>query len=664
MANPSGPGPGAAAGAKLDRPGPAGQAGRLLFGLGFAWTLTTPGEPAADPVVATLPLAILSAGSCAILTDAILRRGQAAGPGWLLMLAPVALGGFPATPESLRFASMFASAVAAGLGACAISRDSGGAPAIARVVLALAAILALQGVAETAFQRGEVREAAREQGEDAFGGPLTPRGWAHVESNRAAVSFINANTFAGFLLLAIPLALAGAFRGGSGVSLSGILLTAILLAGFAAARSAGALLALLASAAIFAPARRLRLLAAGICAAGALLVALGLAGAAPEPVAHKIASFRERLDFNAHALRLLPSMPASGHGFDAFRDLSLGVARPGEAWSAWVHNTPLQLLLETGPGILFLAAGLAAFLRSVRKGPAAAAAAGAGAPAAGRGFLFAGACAGAALAPLSSRSATLLPLHIEQPLLDSLIALGLSILLLRLSGPSIRPGEATAPGPVRPAGVLPALAAFGLHAFLDFDIYAPGVAITVAALCGAVCIPARGCRWAGPLAAAFALAATPVSVHLAIQREEARELAQAAAPIPAAPEGQARDPDRAFAALLSMRPLPIHEIHRSRVLDALDPRRSAKAREFLAALDSLAPSLERRTLARILRARAESQAGWSPEEAARAAARIEFSPGEPFERAFLLYRSGLLERAGDRAGAERDRRRMEAIDRP
>jgi hypothetical protein len=456
--------------------------GHAMLGAGLALILLRIAEPVGSPLAEGLSLAILASGSWITLAARAIRREPMPTVLAGLPLIPIALGAFPRTPESVRLALVFAVAWSVWLAMQGGSRRAALAHAGAAALLAMGGFLALMGVCESLFQRDEMRRLLNESmttvpWEDA-------RARAFLLSNRAATTFINANAFAGFLLLLLPAALLTArsksFR---------CVLSLILLAGFLASGSLGAALSLIVTFALWAPTLSLRRWSR--IALGAPLVAVGLLlalGTESAFLQSKLSSLVHRLDYWKQAVRIAFDTPPWGHGFGAFAELRFGVMRSGEEGSVWVHNTPLQLLIELGPLMTGLFITVLA-LRWTRGSQASVAAASEPeelqTQQPSRAFLV-GVVAATFGIPFISRGTTLLPLHMEWPLVDAMLnTTVVSLLLMLLSAKRSTAGRITLlERAAEPRLLRLGLVAFALHSLIDFDVYSPGNAIAAAALLG------------------------------------------------------------------------------------------------------------------------------------------------------------------------------------
>ena len=442
----------------------------LLWSAGITLGLLTCGEPVTHSISAAIPgiLMALGAGGMVFVAD---RRGQfPIGPGTILVLLLIVIGCFPVTDESLLLGTRFLSAWFGLIGAWALSCSYQHRGTILRLLFAVGGVLCLLGLAQTIYIRDSVREVYSALPHDVLPSLQTEKGAAFLDSWRASGTAINANAYAGLLLLLLasfavvrsgtwaPVAWVGAFLCAGSL---GATLAALIIFGVAYRKSKVGRLALVAF------------------LASIILVVLAASGAWNTPwLESKVTSFRNRMDYAAQAFRVLGSQSPLGEGFGAFADLRFGVMRPGEGSSVWVHNTPLQLIIELGWGTLAMAGIVVAAVLSLRRGngPRAvtpessevAAEASAGiASGAQWGMLL-----GAIASPWISGVMSFLPADVEFPLADSTICGGLAWGLFRLA--------TSIPGPTATKKFLwMGIMAFAVHSLVDFDLYMPGVALVL-----------------------------------------------------------------------------------------------------------------------------------------------------------------------------------------
>jgi hypothetical protein len=443
--------------------------GTALLGLGLALRILVPDEPVVSPLITAIPAALLLAGSGVVLLERFLRGGTPPSPWvWAILLA-IAFGLFPSTGAGLAQGGDFLAAVLAGVALRDLVRHDGLGPALLRGLCGLAAILAVLGLAQTLYQRDELRTIVHERGLPGF---ESGEAEAFLASNRATGTLASANAYAGWLLLMIPLVVVLAGRSRAALVL------AILLGGaFLAAGSAGAGLALLLATGVLVvgpwrgPWRWPRITAAlGVLGVVALVFALTVSLPLPG-LEGKVETFRLRIDYHRQGARMLPDMGLLGAGLEATSELRWDRGRPDEAQSAYLHDTWFQLLLELGPlGLAAMGLGAWGLLRSSR-GPLV----GVVGPRSLERALVTGLVLGAAVAPFVSRLATPFPLTLEMPLLDAAWNAGLlfvtGILLRDATRPLLPPYAFAVMG-----------AAMLLHGCVDFALYAPAVATTAAAL--------------------------------------------------------------------------------------------------------------------------------------------------------------------------------------
>ncbi|MAG58824.1 MAG: hypothetical protein CMJ83_21250 [Planctomycetes bacterium] len=449
-------------------PRPLGHLGAFLLGLGFGLRLLIPDEPSATPIVTAVPQLMLLAGAAVVLLERMLRGG--APPPWVwLPFGALVCGAFPATGISLVRVTDAAAAVAAGIALRDLVVHDGCGRTLLRLVLAFVVMLAVIGCAQSLYQHDEIRAVVAERGLPGF---ESAEAQAFLASNRATSTLANPNGFAGLLLLILPVVVMGAVSTTGPARRPWIVGALVVSGGFLCAASAGATLALLLATGVYLIARPRPLLARLTFAAGVsglLILTFSLAtGIEPPIVGSKIETFRLRIDYHAVGVRALADDLWFGSGLESMRELHFAHARPGQAHSAYVHDSWLQLLGELGiVGTSLLATAAVVGWRR-RKSPP---------PAADKASLGTGLIAGGVLAvivaPFLNRSATALPLTWERPIADA--ALGAMIV-----GAMLIASRRFGPPSLRTWAV--GLVAFGIHGFLDFDIYAPQTMVVMAGM--------------------------------------------------------------------------------------------------------------------------------------------------------------------------------------
>ncbi len=479
-----------------------------MLGLGIGLRLLLPDEPSSSPIEGALVRIPLLAGAAVILLERLVRRGSA--PNAAVWLVPLAIlpGCFPTTALGVTRALDLVAALAAGIALRDLVIHDGFAATLRRWVLALGVVLCLVGLAQPLWQREQLREIVGDAW-DAF-----PMARAFLESDRATATLVNANAFAGLLLLLLPLAIGGrSGRVGAGVML-------VLVATFGATGSAGAALALLLAVGLRwrepGPLRRWWRGGFIVGLAGVLVLVVALATSwRPPLIDSKVDTFRQRIDYHSLGARMLPDAGMLGTGLEATRELRWAHARPDEWSSAYIHDTWFQLLIELGPVAMLAAAGgvLLVVRRRRDAGPTAT-------PDPPRGLALAfgaGIVLGVGAAPMLNGVPRLLPLGWEFPLVDAILlggcAFGVAHALRGIAAPT-----RAAWG----VGIL----AFALHGLLDYDLYVPGVATT---LCVVVALAPRRPISPGALdrpvlaVAALVLLALPLAAGLvALIRDDAR----------------------------------------------------------------------------------------------------------------------------------------------
>lgn len=498
--------------AKSD-PRPLGLLGALMLGLGLGLRFLLPDEPSSSPLEGALVRIPLLSGAAIILLERLIRRGPA--PSAVVWLIPLAIlpGCFPLTAIGVTRAMDLVAAVCAGIALRdLVVHDRFGAT-LCRWLLALGLALCLIGLAQALWQRDELREAVGTAWD------ASPMARAFLDSNRATSTLVNANAFAGLLLLLLPLAIGGrGSRSGRGVLI-------VLLATLATTGSAGAILALLLALGVRwrAPDTHGRWCRAGFIggAAGVLLLVTALATSWQPPlVGDKIETFRQRLDYHALGARMLADAGPLGAGIEATQELRWAHARPDEGHSDYIHDTWLQLLIEIGPVGMLLAAsgvGLLAYRRRTKTpapeqdrptehGSRAAVAFGIGVT------------VGVTMAPLLNGVPRVLPLGwAAPPILDALGLAGCVLLSARMLRNVIPPS-----GAAWTWGIV----AFALHGLVDYDLYVPAAATMLGAACALAPIkPAQTRSMDRPLlaVAGLVLLTLPLVVGLVgLARDNAR----------------------------------------------------------------------------------------------------------------------------------------------
>jgi hypothetical protein len=322
----------------------------------------------------------------------------------------------------------------------------------------------------------------------------------------------------------------------------------------------------------------------------------------------------------------------------------------GESTSTWVHCTPLQLLLEVGIGLLIIPLSLwlvrkpALLERSASTQTTL--------PPTDPRPLFAGVLLACLLAPFLARGTTLLPLHLELPLLDGVLCaliVGGSLFVLARFAP--RGGLFENSRITR--GLLVGCGAFLIHSLIDFDLYSPGVAVTFGVVLGLAgqgqLIRSR--NWA-PLAAGLCLLLALLSTHFAVQRDETARLFREASVDSPSEESAAQAVDQ----LISMWPMPGHAI--AFASTRFGPRLAAQG---LKAFDGLAPSVANRPLHQLWRLRLLQASATDAASARRILSQVTVLKGEPLEAEILLIRSDLFTLAGDLAEAASAKQRAEDL---
>jgi len=497
-----------------DRPDPRPLAllGAFLLGLGLAVRLLLPDEPSSSPIEGALARIPLFAGAAVVLLERALRGGGAIPWCWWLLPLAVLPGCFPATAASVTRGLDFLAACTAGLALRdLVTRDDMG-PTLRRWLVALGAALCVIGLAQALWQRAELRQWVQENGAGMW---ADGKAQAFLESNRATSTLVNANAFAGLLLLLMPI-LASGRRMRNGV------VGALFAGAFLAAGSAGAALSLLLACGLRlkdgAPWR----MAFGAGIAGVLLLVASLATDWQLPiVGDKVGTFAQRIDYHALGLRALPEAGATGAGFETTRELRWIHARPDESHSAYLHDTYLQLFIETGV-LGFALAALAVVLASRRRRDPTPSAPSHEPAKAGKNNLaianlFAiGIGLGASIPVLLNGLPRVIPLTWEAPpVLDAILMIALIVGI----GRALR-GIGDVTNPMWSVG----LVAFLLHALIDYDLYAPAAATTFAAFCALAPgrrSAVRGDRIATGLGAAALLAMPLLCGTIALKRDAA-----------------------------------------------------------------------------------------------------------------------------------------------
>lgn len=484
--------------------------------------LLVPPGPVSGPVVDAIPVVMLLAGAGLVLLERGLRGGGSFPAGLLalpLLLLPGTVG---ASVTSLARGLDYAAAALAGFAFRDLVLRDGLRGAVLRLLLALAVFLALLAIAQSLYQRAEVRAAA-ETAADPLAG--TALGKSFLASDRAAATFVNPNVLAGFLLLVLPLPILARRQGTPWIRTAAPWLLLVLASGFAAAGSGGATLALafgiglllLLRPPVAPAARRLAVagLAAGVLALAGLVTCLA-AGWSPAFLGSKVATLGERASYHLLGFRLLPEAGLRGLGFDLTREMTSAVQRPGEPWSAHLHDSWLELALEGGPLLLAAAVPFVLALRRLARGGGSVGTE--GPPVRSLGLaLHAGALAGAVLVSSRgfARSVTLWPLAWDLPWLDAATAAGVFLAVLWI------PRRCAADTVWWRPALAVALGAFAVHGFLDFDLQVPSVAtslgVVLALLPGLP--PGRPRRWAFALAGAVGLTLPLAAGAVALDRD-------------------------------------------------------------------------------------------------------------------------------------------------
>ena len=511
---------------------PLGLLAALLLGLGFTLAVLVPPESVSGPLVAVLPTFLLAIGGA--LTLLLSAARNCSGAGMIALLLPlVALPGMllhshGAIATGAHFAALAVAAVAL---RCFVA-EGANARALLRTMLAVLAVTALIGLAQTLYQRDEAR-AYVAANPDAFSNSAMAN--AFLASDRCASVFLVPNTFAAVLWLLLPLVVGACWVARDSPRLRAAAPALLLLSAFAAAASLGAFAA--GGCAVWcsvqrwrSPARKATLLAlAALSFCAALLLCWPAARALLGSATHsaidlKLLSLHERVDFQTLAMRLFTDWSPLGLGFGAFADCAEAVLRPGEAWSASPHAAWLQLLLEGGlaplTALMIAVVWLGRATRSTTPlecapvpaaalRPASAPLLRANAGHSARAFLL-GAAMALALVPFVVPLATPLPLSMDIPAAASaalLVAFGVLWWLLAAAAqlPQARP--------LLSLGLL----AFFIHGFVDSDLFIPGAA--AAALFVATLLlplPQRSAaRTLQVAAAVLALAIAALAVHSA-----------------------------------------------------------------------------------------------------------------------------------------------------
>ena len=341
-------------------PRPLALLGTFMLGLGLGLRFLLPDEPTVSPIAGALVRIPLYSGAAVVLLERLIRGGPA--PTAAIWLIPLAIlpGCFPATALGVTRAFDLVAAICAGIALRnLVVHDRFGAT-LCRWLLALGITLCLVGLAQSLWQRAQLREAV---GSAWDGWPMAR---AFLESNRASSTLVNPNAFAGLLLLLLPVAV------GVARYASGALVLLALLAALAATGSAGAMLALLLALGIRwrdTTPTRWWCRAGFLVGIGAVLVLVTALATSWQPplVGGKIDTFRQRMDYHALGARMMADAGPLGAGLEATRELRWAHARPDEANSAYIHDTWLQLLIEIGPvGLLLAAAGIVLIVRRRR----------------------------------------------------------------------------------------------------------------------------------------------------------------------------------------------------------------------------------------------------------------------------------------------------------
>lgn len=618
--------------------------GAFLLGAGLAAHLLL--VETLPPTVTFIPVATLMAGAGLVLLASALdphpRATPPAAPA--VLLGGTLVLGWPLLGTAARSTSMgleLAAAVAAGLALRELVLRHGLRAPLLRALLAVGSFLVLLGAAQSLYQKAEVAELARHLSR--YSGEMAQ---AFAQSRRASASFVNPNVFAGFLLLLLPLALAG--RGSRTPVQRG--LAVLLLVGLALTGSGGALLALLLGCGVLLilappPASRLRRWAGAALGVGLLAVLLVaaclLAGWRPAPAGGKLTTFAVRLQLQEAGLGLLEAWKHGPPGLDSAGDWLLAEVQPGAAWSRYLHDSWLQLLLETGPlallGLVLLAAGMLRILRRPAADPPGPA------PSRGGAFLTGTACGCLLAGGLSPGSLSLLPAGWEGPFATALSP----VLCLAVVAAGLRLLRRWNPGA---GGLRQALAvgtsAFVLHNLIDFDLYVAGTAAAFAALLAAAPTPQRHSRIWRPaaLGCGLLLLLMPLAGGLlAHQRNQARLLAEATEQ-PDAPALSGAGLEVARDLLLEP---PVHHLD---VLEAWLQGRTAgdtTPRELRRALDPLPAVLLHRPTVRLALARAATALGRVRRrlvEQALSTIDAQRRPGDGLDPELLLLRFTVLER--------------------
>ena len=274
---------------------------------------------------------------CALLVDRRLAI--------LLILIGCAAAAGPAIASSWERAVTWVAFISGGATLAATSRDGHRRSVVLAAFLTGATLCLLQGLAEPLYLfdqlRDEARRVAPELGEDS-------EFRAFFTSDRARSTFAQANGFAGFLLMFLPLALIITAR----QRIRGALLTAGLIAGlFAAGSRGGAWVAIVIAGITLREAGGSRgarrsgaalLIVAGFGAVLAILALLGLVES------ERLATLMLRREYWWTGLRMTWGSLPSGVGLGFFGECYASFSEPDAAYSRFAHNAPLTLMAECG----------------------------------------------------------------------------------------------------------------------------------------------------------------------------------------------------------------------------------------------------------------------------------------------------------------------------
>jgi putative inorganic carbon (HCO3(-)) transporter len=236
-----------------------------------------------------------------------------------------------------------------------------------RCFLISTSIVAIIGLHQFAIGLEEQAEAVRKH----IAPELQDAYLARLARGRVFSAFVYPNSFAGFLLVAFPLTVFFAFlhrewfkRGNLHKGIAYLIVVPLpCLTSFVLTQSkAGYLTLLLVALAAVVAGRKKLGLNSRILVAGTIVVLLVVAAVLMSPVGRRLVvekgryTFAERLNWWEASCRMIPRSPLIGSGFNSFGLLYSRYRLPGTNEARSVHNNYLQVLVETGVlGFLFFA---------------------------------------------------------------------------------------------------------------------------------------------------------------------------------------------------------------------------------------------------------------------------------------------------------------------